>query len=503
MAKVRQILISADAQETRVAVMEEKRLEEFYVERASDTRMVGSVYKGRITSVVPGIGAAFVDIGLGKNGFLYVADIVEPKPEEDADLEGEGNAERRPPPPPQHRRSRIEDVVKVHQEILVQVVKEPFGTKGARLTTHLSLPGRYMVLMCNDSRMGISKRIEDPQERSRLREILSKLRFSQEAGLIIRTAGIGKGEKEFVRDVRYLSHIYQDVKRRATRTKAPACLYQEYELAQRVIRDSFSEETRVVVDSKDTFHRLRRFLQVLMPGVKVRLDLYRGEEPLFEAEGIEDQIAAIFDKRVQLPSGGSIIVEPTESMVAIDVNTAKFTGRRNLEETAFQVDKEAAVEVARQLRLRDIGGIVVIDFIDLDIPAHRRELVKVLEDALALDRSKTNLISFSEICVAELTRQRMRRPIETVSYQACPYCSGRGTVKSVVTMAIEAIRQAKRALQHTRDKTLELLVHPQVAVRLLQEDRPSLSVLETQTHSKILVLSDPSLHFEQIKVNVA
>ena len=196
------------------------------------------------------------------------------------------------------------------------------------------------------------------------------------------------------------------------------------------------------------------------------------------------------------------MVEPTEGLVAIDVNTAKFTGRRNLEETAFQVDKEAAVEIARQLRLRDIGGIVVIDFIDLDVPAHRRELVKMLDDALSRDRAKTNLVSFSEICVAELTRQRMRRSVETVSYQSCPYCSGRGTVKSAVTMAIEAIRQAKRALKNAQHKTLELLVHPQVAVRLLQEDRPSLSALEVQTKSKILVLSDPSLHFEQIKTNL-
>lgn len=536
MGVLREIFISTDAQETRVAVTENKRLEEYYVERASDTRMVGSVYKGRVTSVVPGIGAAFVDNGLGKNGFLYVADIVEPKPEEDAILEGEapGESQRHAPsrssgpglvrgsgmsPPlggevrsagfaggaPQvhHRRSRIEEIVKVNQELLVQVVKEPFGTKGARLTTHLSLPGRYMVLMCNDARLGISKRIDDPEERSRLRAILSKLRFSDEAGLIIRTAGVGKGEKEFARDVRYLSKIYQETKRRSARVKAPACVYQEYELAQRVIRDSFTEDTsRVTVDSKEEFHRLRRFLQVLIPGVKVHLELYQGGEPLFEKEGLDEQIAALFDKRVQLPSGGSIIVEPTEGLVAIDVNTAKFTGRRNLEETAFQVDKEAAVEVARQLRLRDIGGIVVIDFIDLDIPAHRHELVKVLEDALARDRAKTNLVSFSEICVAELTRQRMRRSVETVSHQSCPYCNGRGTIKSAVTMAIEAIRQAKRALKNTQHKTLELLVHPQVAVRLLQEDRPSLSALEAQSHSKILVLSDPSLHFEQIKLNV-
>ncbi len=503
MATVKEIFISADPQETRVAVTENKRLEEFYVERASDTRMVGSVYKGRVTSVVPGIGAAFVDIGLGKNGFLYVADIVEPKPDEEAILEGDGAAERPPQAPSPRYRSRIEEILKVHQEVLVQVVKEPFGAKGARLTTHISLPGRYMVLMCNDARMGVSKRIEDPQERARLREILTKLRFSREAGLIIRTAGVGKGEKEFARDVRYLSKIYQDIKRRSARAKPPVCVHQEHELAQRVIRDSFTEDThRVVVDSKAAFNSLRGFLQVLIPGVKVRLDLYQGEQPLVEKEGLDEQIAALFDKRVQLPSGGSIIVEPTESMVAIDVNTAKFTGRRNLEETAFQVDKEAAIEVARQLRLRDIGGIVVIDFIDLDVSAHRRELVQVLEDALARDRAKTNLISFSEICVAELTRQRMRRSVETVSHQPCPYCGGKGSVKSAVTMAIEAIRQVKRALKQAHHKTAELLVHPQVAMRLLQEDRPSLSALEAQTQCKILVLSDPSLHFEQVKVQL-
>ncbi len=502
MPPVREIFISVDPQETRVAVTEDKRLEEFYVERSTDQRLVGSVYKGRITSIVPGIGAAFVDIGIGKNGFLYVSDIVEPAAEEEAILEGDASGEVKPQPRHGHR-SRIEEVVKPNQEILVQVVKEPFGTKGARLTSHISLPGRYMVLMCNDSRLGISKRIEDPQERSRLRTILTKLRFSQEAGLIIRTAGVGKGEKEFARDVRYLSHIYQRIKRMAARAKAPVCVYQEYELAQRVLRDSFTEDVRrIAVDSKDKLHHLRRFLQTLIPGARVPIDLYRSEVPLFEHEGLEDQIVALFDKRVQLPSGGSIVIEPTESLVAIDVNTAKFTGKRNLEETAFQVDKEAAVEIARQLRLRDIGGIVVIDFIDLDIPSHRHELVKNLEEALERDRAKTNLVSFSEICVAELTRQRMRRSVETVSHQTCPYCAGRGTVKSTVTMAIEAIRQVKRALKNAQHKTVELLVHPQVAVRLLQEDRPNLSALEAQSRSKILVLSDPSLHFEQVKVNV-
>ncbi|MBI2174016.1 MAG: Rne/Rng family ribonuclease [Candidatus Omnitrophica bacterium] len=505
MGNVKEIFISVDPQESRVALTEQKRLEEYYVERSSDTRMVGSIYKGKVTSVVPGIGAAFVDIGLGKNGFLYVADIIEPKPEEEAILEeGESPAKENTREEQRHRRSKIEELVKVNQEILIQVVKEPFGTKGARLTTHLSLPGRTMVLMCNDSRLGVSKKIEDVQERSRLRAILSKLRFSDEAGLIIRTAGAGKGEKEFARDVRYLSRVYQHTKRVASRAKAPACVYQEYELAQRVIRDSYTEDmNRIVVDDKAAFHRLRRFLQLLIPGVKVRLELYRAEEPLFEREGLEDQVAALFDPRVELPSGGSIVVEPTEGMVAIDVNTAKFTGRRNLEETAFQVDKEAAVEVARQLRLRDIGGIVVIDFIDLDLPSHRRELVKTLETALGRDRAKTNLVSFSEICVAELTRQRMRQSVQTFSRQPCPYCSGRGVVKTALTMSIDALRQLRRAIKTTSSKTLELLVHPQVAIRLLQEDRPSLSALESQYRVKILVLSDPSLHVEQVKIQAS
>ena len=495
---VKEIFISSETQETRVAITENKRLEEFFVERAGDQRIVGSIFKGRVASVVPGIGAAFVDIGLGKNGFLYVSDIVEGPSDDDAELE-EGQS--RPEP---RRRARIEDLVKIGQEILVQVIKEPFGTKGARLTSHISLPGRYLVLMCNDSRLGISKRIEDPKERHRLRELLNKLRVSPEMGLIIRTAGIGKGDKEFTRDARYLSAMSQQIKRMERKAKEPACIYQEYDLAQRVIRDSFTEDVhRIVVDSKAEMKHLTRFLRQLMPGGRARLDQYQGDEPLFEKEGLQEQIESLFDKRVNLPSGGSIVIEPTEGMVAIDVNSAKFTGRRDLEDTAYQVDKEAAVEICRQLRLRDIGGIVIIDFIDLESAEHRRELIRTLEDALSRDRAKTNFVSFSEIYVAEITRQRMRRSVETVSYQSCPYCSGRGSVKSVVTMAIQAIRQAKRGLKNTKGKTLELFVHPQVAMRLLQEDRPSLSQLETQSQARILVMSDPSLHLEQVKVQLS
>lgn len=509
MAKLKEIFISVDAQETRVAITEDKRLEEFYAERSGTPQLVGSVYKGKATSVLPGIGAAFIDIGLAKNGFLYVADIVSPPPEDDAILEGqpaagaqaEGAARHEPR---HHHRSRITELVKPGQEVLVQVVKEPFGTKGARLTTHVSLPGRYLVLMGHDPRLGVSKRIEDPNERGRLRELLQKLRVSQDTGLIVRTAGTGKGEKEFVRDVRYLSQVWQRIRRAERGTKAPACVYQEYDLAPRIIRDSFTEDVhRIVVDARAEHQRLARFLRMLMPGVRVRLDCFQGQEPLFEREGLEEQIEDLFEKRVELPSGGWVLIEPTEAMVAIDVNTGRFAGRRNLEETAFQVDKEAAVEIARQLRLRDVGGIVAIDFIDVEQQEHRREIIRVLEQALERDRAKTNLVSFSEICVAELTRQRMRRSFQTVSDQTCPYCAGRGSVKSVTTMAIQAIRQVKKSLKGTRQKTLELFVHPQVALRLLQEDRPSLSALEAQHQARILVMSDPSFHLEQVKVQLS
>ncbi len=502
MAIVKEIFISADAQEIRVAITENKRLEEFYAERSGTPQLVGSVYKGKVTSVLPGIGAAFVDIGLPKNGFLYVADIVSPPPEEEAILEGE--ATKHEPRHHQHQRARITDLVKSGQEILVQVVKEPFGTKGARLTTHVSLPGRYLVLMCNDPRIGVSKRIEDPKDRARLRDILQKLRVSQDTGLIVRTVGAGKGEREFARDARYLSQLWQRIKKAEHQAKAPVCVYQEYDLAPRIIRDSFTEDVhRIVVDSKEEIRRLGRFLRILTPGVRVRLDYYQGNEPLFEREGLEEQIEDLFEKRVELPSGGWMLIEPTEGMVAIDVNTGRFAGRRNLEETAFQVDKEAAIEIARQLRLRDIGGIVAIDFIDVERPDHRRDITRTLENALERDRAKTNLVSFSEICVAELTRQRMRQSFQTVSHQTCPYCAGRGSVKSVVTMAIQAIRQVKKALKGTHRKTLELFVHPQVALRLLQEDRPSLSALEAQHQARILVMSDPSLHLEQVKVQLS
>ena len=507
----KEILISTEGQEKRLAVLENRRLEEFYIERAGDVQLVGSIYKGRVNSVLPGIGAAFIDIGLQKNGFLYVSDIVEM---EEFDLVGDesngGSAAAGQQSGGHHgshhrRHARIDELLKNGQEVLVQVVKEPLGTKGARLTSHVSLPGRYLVLMPTENHLGISKRIGDEEERRRLKTILQELRpGNEDVGLIVRTAGLGKGKREFARDIRYLKHLWHRVKRQVAHAKPPAMVYQEYDMAPRIIRDSFTEDIkRIVVDTKDEHRRILHFLRMLVPNLHSKLELYRGEEPLFVREGIEDQISVLYERTVKLPSGGSIVIEQTESLVAIDVNSSHYTGRKNLEETVLVVNKEAAVEIARQLRLRDVGGIIIIDFIDMEVPGHRREVLATLEQALKRDRAKTNIVSFSELCLVEMTRQRMRRSVQSFSHQSCPYCEGRGMVKSVATVSVEALRQVRRALRESKRTGLEVFVHPQVASRLLKEDRNYLSQLERQFHAKVFVMSDPSVHLESVRIQPA
>ncbi|MBI4355352.1 MAG: Rne/Rng family ribonuclease [Candidatus Omnitrophica bacterium] len=504
------ILISVESQERRVAVVENKVLEEFYVERTGSEQLVGSIFKGKVSSVIPGIGAAFVDIGLPKNGFLYVSDIVKHLEGDEAELDEEADEpNHRKGAEERHRRSRrdshrIEQLLKVGDDVLVQVVKEPLSTKGARLTSHVSLPGRYLVFMPTDHRVGVSKRIADPTERSRLRAILKELQGGKDFGLIVRTVGSGTDKKEFARDVRYLTHLWQKIHRKAKSVKAPNGVYHEYDLVLRMIRDSLTDDvTRMVVDSPEEFRRISHFISMIVPQLRSKLTLYRGEVPLFEKEGIEEEIARLYDRKVTLKSGGYLIIEPTEGLVVIDVNTGRFTGRRNLEDTAFQTNVESAQEIGRQLRLRDLGGIITIDFIDMESHAHRREVFATLERALKRDRAKTNIVSFSELCLVEMTRQRMRRSMESVSYQPCPYCEGRGLVKSAVTVAIGALRQVKRYFQENRQREIELFVHPQVAGQLLKENRASLASLEHKFRARILVMSDQSMHMEGVRIQGA
>ncbi len=497
----KEILINVEPKERRIGVLEDSLLEEFYVERTTRRHFVGNIYKGKVSAVVPGIQAAFVDIGMEKNGFLYVSDLGGQSLDEDelSQVEAEGIAIT-------HRKKgrrfpSIADSVKVGNEIIVQVVKEPLGTKGARLSTHISLPGRYLVLMPGDDHIGVSKRIEGGQERERLRRLLTELDFPANMGFIVRTAGVGKGKKEFVNDVRYLVNLWRRIQEKAQKSQAPSLLHGEYDLTLRVIRDIFTEEIdKLIIDSGEEYRKVMRFVRGLMPHLANRVELYQGKQSLFEKRGLEKEIEAIYDRKIPLKCGGSLVIEQTESLVAIDVNSGRFTGKTNLEDTVYRVNLEAAREVARQIRLRDIGGIIIIDFIDMELAEHRRKVFRELEEALRRDRAKTNILSLSDIGLVEMTRQRVRKSLESEAYQTCPYCRGRGSVKSPATMAIEVLRQIKKFIKETGQKEIQLNVNPVVAARLLDEDRMTLTELENQARCRIVVQGINEYHMEEVKI---
>ncbi len=495
----RDILISLDANEKQVAILEDGRLEEFYIERADADRLFGNIYKGRVKTVIPGMGAAFVDLGTKKDGFLYVTDALKSP----LDLEAEFDEQNRPPKESRRheRMKRIDEVLKVGQEVIVQVVKEPIGNKGPRLTTHFSIPARYLVMMPGEEKVGVSRRIEDRKERDRIRSIFHELEIPKGVGFIVRTAGDGKDAKEFNRDIRYLLRMWKKIHGTISQKRAPSLIHQELDLVERIIRDHLVEETdRIVVDNPDLFKKIERFIHLYLPGQQLDFTLHQDRMPLFEKFNIEKEIERTFQKNVFLKSGGYIVIQQTEGLVAIDVNTGKFTGTKNLEETVYRTNMEAAEEVARQLRLRDVGGIIIIDFIDMEWAEHRRNLFRTFRDAVRKDRAKTNILKMSELGLVEMTRQRLRPSLESAVYDTCVYCEGRGMVKSAATMAIQTIRELKKSLGHTHGRTLNAHVHPNVSERLLHQDRKTLENLERTSRSRIFVYPDPKLHIEDVNI---
>jgi len=573
----RQILISQDANEKQVAILEDGRLEEFYIERGDSKKLFGNIYEGIVKTVIPGIDAAFVDIGTGKDGFLYVGDAlrspldldaefdegeekktegiaVEVKPPEGVVIEGNllgqpsvsvpaqiaGSAQVTGPvpgqgqgqgqgrggrrdrgrgrhqqggrqggrnqPPHQHqthqRRPRIEEVLKVGQKVIVQVVKEPLGNKGPRLTTQFSIPARYLVMMPGESKIGISRRVESRAERERIRGIFRSLEIPKGVGFIVRTNAEGKSDADFTRDIRYLIRLWKKIHGMISAKKAPVMIHQELGLVERVVRDYVNEETtKIVVDHPEIFKKLKRFTSVYMPGQNLNIEFAKEKGSLFERHGIEKEIERTFQKNVHLKSGGSIVIEQTESLVAIDVNTGKFTGNnRGLEETVYKNNVEAAHEIARQLRLRDVGGIIVIDFIDMEQGQHRRNLFNIFKEAVSKDRAKTHLVQVSELGLIQMTRQRMRPSLESAVYDTCPYCEGKGNIKSTATMSIQVIRELRKSLKDSRDRIVNAYVHPDVAERLLQQEKKALRYLEKSTGSRISVYSEPTAHREDINI---
>ena len=486
-----EIIISREPQEKRIAVVKNKVLEDFFIERPQDKTIVGNIYKGKIQSVLPSIGACFVDIGLEKKGFLYLSEGETLR--EDLDIQ----------PQSQHQHSLTRQKFVKDQDVLVQVVKEPIGTKGPRLTTQISMPGRYLVLMPNTKLRGISRRIDDEGERARLRKTLGELKLPDEIGVVLRTVASGVPTKYFQRDFNILLKLYKSIEKVSKKAASPSLIYEEYDLTLRMMRDSFSGDTdKVIVDSKEEYRRIKYFVaKNFSREFSKRIQFYKKDTPLFEDKGIESQIDKIYHRNVYIKSGGYLVIEPTEGLVVIDVNSGRFK-KKNLsqEEAAFRINCEAANEVARQLRLRDLGGIVVIDFIDMKQQRHRREVLKILKDNSKVDRAKVDILDISKFGLVEMTRERTHRTIETLSYKACPYCLGKGKIRSALSVAIQAVRQLKERLKDKPHLKTTLIIHPEVKECFDKMNIEDLRLLERRFRTKISILEDSSLHRGDIKI---
>jgi len=438
----REILIQTQKEERLVAIIEDGRVDDFHIEVDHYQSLLGNIYKGKVESILPSINAAFVNIGQERNGFLYLTDAVNPLIEEE--LSGPrkiidrifGNNKAKPETESKRKRRRKKDKnsasLKVGQEILVQVVKDPFGEKGARLTTHLTLPGRFAVYMPCDPQTGISKKIENTEERQRLREVIKGFTFAKTGGFIIRTASLKQGKRELIRDAKFLYNIWLKIHKKGEQQKAPALIYEEGELTWRIVRDYLTEKVdKLIIDSEEEYKKIRKFVQTLIGREMVgKIHCYKGNTPLFDAKHVSKELKSIYDTHVYCKSGAYIVINPTEGLIVVDVNSGKFKTRASPGDAAFMVNMEVVPEIARQLRLRDLGGIIIIDFIDMVKEEHKRKVLDALQKALARDHAKTEVGGrISHLGLVEMTRARTGKTIESISFGACPFCGGRGRVK--------------------------------------------------------------------------
>jgi len=494
---MKEFIINIGPLETRIAILEDKRLAELHIEREESRSIVGNVYKGRVDSIVPGIQAAFIDIGFEKNGFLYVSDIAGTEGTGDFVIE-DGIAQARSRG--RHKSLSIENILKKNQYIMVQVSKDRLGTKGVRLTNFITFPGRYVVLMPTVTQLGVSRKIEDDKERDRLKKLLQTLR-PKGVGLITRTAGEGAKKADLQNDIKYLSKLWDRVKSKMETTHGPGLLYEDLGPVLRIVRDTFTGEAeRLVVDNESEFARIQYFLDMYAPNLKKRCELYKGPRPIFEQYEVEPEIEKALRRKVLLKSGGHICIDQTEALVAIDVNTGKFTGKGRLEETVFKTNIEAAGEIARQVRLRDMGGIIVVDFIDMEQERNRRELLRVLREALKSDRAKTTASEVTELGMIEMTRKRVKHNLIKALSQPCPYCEGSGMVKSVTTMTANTLRRLESFFCRSKEKTIVLRTHPDVAQRLQTENKAILEDIAQRFSREIRVEAMADFHIHDIRI---
>ncbi|HAK59611.1 MAG TPA: Rne/Rng family ribonuclease [Nitrospiraceae bacterium] len=494
------IIVNAGREETRVAVLDNSLVTEIYIDRKKDRGIAGNVYKGRVMKVLPGMQAAFVDIGLEKSAFLYVGDVFDSASEyapmmDDEGLELEVETKRKRP-----QAGSIEDLLQEGQEIIVQVSKEPISTKGARVTTYVSLPGRYLVMMAGVNHIGVSRRIEHGEERSRLRGLVGNFR-KPNTGYIIRTASEGKSDEDFRSDIDFLDRLWNTLQKKKERMAAPALLHNELDLVFRIIRDAFTNDVdKMVIDSPEEHQRAKEFVDSYIPGLSKRVKLYGHDEPIFDYFGVEIEISRALGRRVWLKSGGYIIIDQTEALTTIDVNTGRYVGSRSLEDTILKTNLEAVREIGYQLRLRNIGGIIILDFIDMEREDNRRKVYSALQEALSHDKAKTTISHISPIGLIEMTRKRVRESLGRTLCEPCPYCDGRGYVKSSRTVCYEVLRELRRAFTGADEKKALVTVNSVVADMLYDEERQGVEVLEKDFEKKIVIKADPNLHQEQYEV---
>ncbi len=522
----KEMIISSNGHETRVAILEDDLVAEIFVERERNRGVAGNVYKGRVSKVLPGMQSAFVDIGLERDGFLYVSDVVSPSDlfdDEEEEDEGEKTSAKRGrsdssndsgssrPAVKNDARDksqdvRIEDLLKEGQEILVQVAKEPLGTKGARLTSHVTLPGRFLVFMPTVDHIGISRKIASREERGRLRGIVRDFRdqHSFSGGVIIRTAAEERSKEDILADLQYFHRIWIDMRQKMETHRAPAAVYREPSLVAKLLRDLLTDDyTAIRIDHSQEHQRIVEFVERIMPSLSSRVKLYDKDYPIFEEYGVQSELDKALRSKVWLKSGGSIVINQTEALVAIDVNTGRYVGKKTagrLEDTILKTNLEAVKEIVRQIRLRDLGGIIVLDFIDMEEKKNRQKVFQAVEQELRKDRAPSKPLQVSDFGLVIITRKRVKQSLERVLTEPCPYCSGAGTIKSSSTICYEILSEVKKVGSDMDGPGVLLRVNPDIARALKEEERNVLKDLRHLLGKDVIVKPDVHLHHEQFDV---
>lgn len=502
----KEIIVNSTLNEARVAVLENGNPAEILIERAHSKNVAGNIYKGKVIKVLPGIQSAFVDIGLNKAAFLPAADVyvengervsfleksIDGSIQDEAEMDSGATEPKEVPP--------IEEMLKEGQEIIVQVAKESIGQKGARLTTHLTIPGRYIVLMPGYEHVGVSRKIEEEEERERLRDILKDIK-TEGVGLIARTVSAGHDREEIIADLDYLERLWAKIKEKMTGSKAPSMVYEDHGLIFRILRDTATADvSKIIIDNKADFLKIKSFLREFLPDMHMEVSLYTNDIPIFDYYNIEIEIGRILDKKVWLKSGGYIVIDQAEALTVVDVNTGKFVGKRNFEETILKTNLEAAKEIAWQLRLRNIGGIIIVDFIDMAKEENKQKVLKTMDLEMKNDRAKASVVNISPLGLVEITRKRVQESLSRSLSEPCPYCEGRGIVKSKLTVCYDILREVRRIAPFFRNKKVYIEAHPDVVDLILDDEKQSLDEIELMMNIEVEVMPNESFHIHDYEV---